>query len=197
MTNELTGFMLAGLALTGSPGPANFGLAATGAAFGLRGGVRLSAGIVVGVEAVMLLTASGLTGLILAQPALGPAVQIAATAYIAFLAWKIATAPPLTQAQSARPPSFGTGLFLGVGNPKSYAAMSALYSGFMLAADRPLLDVALKMLVLFAMVVPVNVTWLFLGSVLTRRLRDPAASRAINIGFAVLLVASVAFAFLR
>jgi threonine/homoserine/homoserine lactone efflux protein len=75
--------------------------------------------------------------------------------------------------------------------------MSALYSGFMLAADRPLLDVALKMLVLFAMVVPVNVTWLFLGSVLTRRLRDPAASRAINIGFAVLLVASVAFAFLR
>jgi threonine/homoserine/homoserine lactone efflux protein len=110
MTNELTGFMLAGLALTGSPGPANFGLAATGAAFGLRGGVRLSAGIVVGVEAVMLLTASGLTGLILAQPALGPAVQIAATAYIAFLAWKIATAPPLTQAQSARPPSLASAI---------------------------------------------------------------------------------------
>lgn len=197
MTNELTGFVLAGLALTGSPGPANFGLAAAGAAFGLRGGARLSAGIIIGVEAVMLLTATGLTGLILAQPALGPAVQLAAAAYIAYLAWKIATAPPLQQAQSAKPPSFAAGLFLGVGNPKSYAAMSALYSGFMLAPDRPPLDVALKMLVLFAMVVPVNITWLFLGSVLTRWFRDPATSRAINIAFAVLLVASVAFAFLH
>jgi threonine/homoserine/homoserine lactone efflux protein len=197
MTNELTGYVLAGLALTGSPGPANVGLAAAGAAFGLRGGARLSAGIIVGVEAVMLLTASGLTGLVLAQPAIGPVVQAAAAAYIGFLALKIATAPPLTQARSTRPPSFAAGLFLGIGNPKSYAAMSALYSGFTLAADRPLLDVALKMLVLLAMVVPVNVTWLFLGSVLTRWLRDPAASRAINIAFAVLLVGSVAFAFLR
>jgi threonine/homoserine/homoserine lactone efflux protein len=196
MTNDLAGFVLAGLALTGSPGPANFGLAAAGAAFGLRGGVRLAAGIIVGVEAVMLLTASGLTGLILAQPTLGPAVQFAAAGYMAWLAWKIATAPPLTQAQSGRTPSFGAGLFLGVGNPKSYAAMSALHSGFTLAAE-PTLDVAFKMLVLLAMVVPVNVVWLLLGSALTRWFRDPAMNRAINIAFAVLLIASVAFAFLR
>ena len=196
MTNDLAGFVLAGLALTGSPGPANFGLSAAGAAFGLRGGVRLAAGIIVGVEAVMLLTGSGLTGLILAQPALGPAVQIAAAAYMAWLAWKIATAPPLTDGPKSRAPSFAAGLFLGVGNPKSYAAMSALYSGFTLAAE-PVLDVAVKMLVLLAMVVPVNVAWLLLGSALTRWFRDPAMNRAINITFAVLLIASVAFAFLR
>jgi threonine/homoserine/homoserine lactone efflux protein len=197
MTNDLAGFVLAGLALTGSPGPANLGLAAAGAAFGLRGGVRLAAGIIVGVEGVMLLTASGLAGLILAQPALGPAVQVAGAVYMAYLAWKIATAPPLNQARAGRPPSFGAGLFLGVGNPKSYAAMSALYSGFTLAAGQALLDVALKMLVLLAMVVAVNVAWLLLGSALTRWFRDPEANRAINIVFAALLIASVAFAFLR
>ncbi|HEX2112955.1 MAG TPA: LysE family transporter [Alphaproteobacteria bacterium] len=195
--NDLPGFVLAGLALTGSPGPANFGLAAAGAAFGLRRGLGLAAGIIVGVQAVMLLTASGLTGLILAQPALGPAVQILAAAYMAYLAWKIATAPPLAKNQAARPPSFGAGLFLGIGNPKSYAAMSALYSGFTLAVDRPLLDVGLKMLVLFAMVLAVAVAWLLLGSALTRWFRDPATNRAINIAMALLLVASVAFAFLR
>jgi threonine/homoserine/homoserine lactone efflux protein len=197
VTNDLPGFVLAGLALTGSPGPANFGLAAAGAAFGLRRSLGLAGGIIAGVLAVMLLTASGLTGLILAQPALGPAVQALAAAYMAWLAWKIATAPPLTQGPSGRPPSFGAGIFLGVGNPKSYAAMSALYSGFALAAGRPALDVALKLLVLLAMLCAVAVAWLLLGSALTRWFRDPATSRAINIAFAVLLVASVAFAFLR
>jgi threonine/homoserine/homoserine lactone efflux protein len=38
LTDELLGFVLAGLALTGSPGPANLGLAAAGAAFGVRRG---------------------------------------------------------------------------------------------------------------------------------------------------------------
>jgi threonine/homoserine/homoserine lactone efflux protein len=197
LSEGLPGFILAGLALTGSPGPANFGLAASGAAFGLRRSAVLSAGIIIGVLAVMLMTATGVTGLILAQPALGPAVQILAIAYMLWLAWKIATAPPLTSGGGdGRPPSFGAGLFLGVGNPKSYAAMSALYSGFMLAA-RPELDIALKLLVLLVMLCGVAVAWLLLGAALTRWFRDPAMSRRINIAFAVLLVASVAFAFLH
>ena len=197
LTEGLPGFVLAGLALAGSPGPANFGLAAAGAAFGLRRSAVLSAGIIVGVLAVMLMTATGVTGLILAQPALGPAAQILAIAYMLWLAWKIATAPPLTSGgEAGRPPSFGVGLFLGVGNPKSYAAMSALYSGFALAVE-PQLDIALKLIVLLAMLVVVAVAWLLLGAVLTRWFRDPAMSRTINIAFAVLLVASVAFAFLH
>jgi threonine/homoserine/homoserine lactone efflux protein len=157
----------------------------------------LSAGIIVGVLAVMLLTATGVTGVVLAQPALGPAIRILAVGYMLWLAWMIATAPPLTAGKEAgRPPSFGAGLFLGVGNPKSYAAMSALYSGFVLAAE-PGLDIALKLLVLLIMMCGVGVAWLLLGAALTRRFRDPATSRKMNIAFAVLLVASVAFAFLH
>lgn len=197
LSEGLPGFVLAGLALTGSPGPANFGLAAAGAAFGLRRSMVLSAGIIIGVLAVMLMTATGVTGVILAQPALGPAVQIAAVAYMLWLAWKIATAPPLAgDKPPGRPPSFGAGLFLGIGNPKSYAAMSALSSGFVLASQ-PQLDIALKLVVLLAMLIVVAVAWLLLGAALTRWFRDPATSRAINIAFAILLVASVAFAFLH
>lgn len=197
LSEGLTGFVLAGLALTGSPGPANLGMAAAGAAFGVRRSLVLSAGIIVGVVAVMLMTATGVTALILAQPALGPAIQILAAAYMLWLAWKIATAPPLSAGtQSDRPPSFAAGLFLGAGNPKSYAAMSALYSGFALAQQAEL-DIALKLLVLLVMLCGVAACWLSLGAILTQRFRDPAASRAINIAFALLLVASVAFAFLR
>lgn len=194
--DELSGFLLAGLALTGSPGPANLGLAAAGAAFGVRRSLVLSAGIVVGVWVVMLLTASGLAAFLLAQPALGPLLKGAAALYMLYLAWRIATAPPLSHEGAKRAaPSFGAGLFLGFGNPKSYAAMAALFSGFALAPGAPVHDAALKMLLLVILIVLVNAAWLALGAALTRGFRHPRANRAINLVFAALLLASVAFAF--
>jgi threonine/homoserine/homoserine lactone efflux protein len=195
LSEDLPGFVLAAFALTGSPGPANLGLAAAGAAFGLRRSVRLSAGIIVGVLAVLLVTASGLTGAVLAQPALGPIVRLAAAVYMLYLAWAIATAPPLAaESGDRRPPSFAAGLFLGVGNPKSYAAMAALFSGFVLA-DGPAADVAAKALILAAIIALVNVAWLLLGAALTRAFREPRMNRVINVALAVLLLASVAVAF--
>jgi threonine/homoserine/homoserine lactone efflux protein len=194
LTDDLPGFVLAAFALTGSPGPANMGLAAAGAAFGVRRSLALSAGIISGVLAVLLVTATGLTGLVLAQPVLGPAVRVLAAAYMVYLAWAIATAPPLADNVESRRPSFVGGLFLGVGNPKSYAAMAALFSGFVLA-ERPELDVAAKALILAVIIAIVNVVWLLLGSALTRFFREPRANRAINILLAVLLLASVAVAF--
>ena len=41
---DLPGFLLAGIALTGSPGPATLGLAAAGAAFGVRRSLGLFGG---------------------------------------------------------------------------------------------------------------------------------------------------------
>ncbi len=187
--------MLAGFALTGSPGPAVLSLAAAGAAFGVRRGLPLVAGIIAGVLAVLLVTAAGLAGLILAQPVIGPGVRLLAVGYMIYLAWAIATAPPLgSDAGSERRPSFLAGIFLGVGNPKAYAAMAALFSGFVLS-ERAGIDVALKVAVLIAIMAIGNLAWLLLGSGLTRFFRDPATSRAVNVAFAVLLLASVAFAF--
>ncbi len=195
MSEDFPGFVLAAIALAGSPGPANMALAASGAAFGLRRSLALSSGIILGVLGVLALTASGLTALILAHPAIGPAVKIIAVLYMAYLAWAIATAPPLSEnAPGTKGPSFGAGLFLGAGNPKSYAAMAALCSGFGLTVDRLGLDVGMKVAALLAVLIAVNLAWLLLGAVLTRFFRDPRANRAINIAFAVLLLASVGFA---
>jgi len=49
----LPAFLLAAVALAGSPGPATLSLTATGAAFGARRGAAYLAGIVVGMVAVM------------------------------------------------------------------------------------------------------------------------------------------------
>jgi threonine/homoserine/homoserine lactone efflux protein len=193
---DLPSFVLAGIALTGSPGPATLGLAAAGAAFGVRRSLGLLAGILVGVLVVMMVTATGLTGVVLAQPGLGPAVSALAAAYMLYLAYRIGTAQlPNESSGSSRPPGFVPGLFLGFGNPKAYAAMAALFSGFVLVRASPIADVAAKTVILVSIMIVVDWVWLLVGSALTRSFRRPVLGRAINIAFAVLLVASVGLAF--
>jgi threonine/homoserine/homoserine lactone efflux protein len=193
---DLPGFLLAGIALTGSPGPATLGLAAAGASFGIRRSLGLFAGILIGVLIVMMVTATGLTSLVLAQPGLGPAVSLFAVGYMLYLADRIATAPlPGADRQHASPPGFVPGLFLGFGNPKAYAAMAALYSGFVLVQDSPVVDVAAKTAALVLIMLAVDWVWLLIGSALTRALHDPVSGRITNVAFAILLVVSVALAF--
>lgn len=195
--DALPGFVLAGLALAGSPGPATLSLAAAGAAFGARQGVGYMAGIVVGMVAVMGIAATGAIGVVLAIPGARPVIVAAAAAYFAWLAGRIAMAPPLTEGAGAgRRPSFAGGLFLSLVNPKGYAAMAALFSGFVLVRERLALDAAVKATVLLAIMFAVNIAWLLTGAALTRLFREPRTNRAINLAFAALLLASVAAALL-
>ena len=193
----LLGFAVAGFALAGSPGPNTLSLAATGAAFGARRGVGYMAGVNIGMVAVMAITASGVVSLLLAAPGTTPIVTTAAAGYFAFLAYRIATAPPLTEnTEFGRQPSFAGGVFLSLVNPKAYAAMAALFSGFVLVPNRFALDATAKAIVLAAIITAVNLAWLIAGAALTRFFRDPRTSRAINVTFAFLLIASVALALL-
>ena len=193
----LLGFVLAGFALAGSPGPATLSLAAAGAAFGARRGLGYMAGIVIGMVAVMGITATGVVGILLALPGATPVVVALAAAYFVYLAFRIATAPPLVEgARQGRRPSFAGGVFLSLVNPKGYAAMAALFSGFVLVRERLALDVAAKVIVLAAIIAAVNLAWLIAGAALTRFFREPRTNRIINVAFAVLLIASVAFAVL-
>lgn len=191
----LLGFVFAALALAGSPGPATLSLAATGAAFGARRGIAYMVGIDIGMAGVLAITASGVVGMLLAVPGAAPAVAIAAGAYFIYLAIRIAMAPPLTEdGAQRREPSFIAGVLLSLVNPKGYAAMAAMFSGFMLVRERLALDITAKLIVLATIIVAVNFAWLFAGAALTRFFREPRMNRAINVTFAVLLIVSVAFA---
>jgi threonine/homoserine/homoserine lactone efflux protein len=186
------GFVLAGVALAGSPGPATLSLAAAGAAFGAARGLPYMAGIVTGMVAVMTITASGVTGVLLAVPGAAPVVVALAALYFLYLAIRIATAPPLAASAERRRPSCAAGFLLSLVNPKGYAAMAALFSGFVLIRDRLALDAAVKIGVLLLIITAVNLVWLFAGAALTRAFHEPRLNRAINVGFALLLVASLA-----
>ncbi len=191
----IVGFIVAGFALAGSPGPATLSLAATGAAFGRRGALGYVTGLTVGMVLIMVVTATGIAGLLLALPGVRPAVLTIAAAYFLYLSFRIATAPPLADtAAGRRPPTFHAGVVLNLVNPKAYAAVAALFSGFVLVEGRLGLDAAAKIGILIAVIVIVNLVWLTAGAALTRFFRDPRTNRVINVVFAGLLVVSVAFA---
>ncbi len=197
MLGDLLRLWLAALPLMGSPGPATLSLAAVGAAFGAARGLGYLAGIVAGTFGVLLLIASGVTGLLLAVPALVWLVTALAAAYILYLAYRIATAPVLSgDTSGARAPSLVGGFVLAMANPKAFAAIGAVYSGNNLLPGDLLLDAAAKILALLAVIVLVNATWLVFGSAFSLVLRDPRRGRIANVAFAVLLVLSVALALL-
>lgn len=190
----MLGFVLAALALTGSPGPATLSLAAAGAAFGAARSLGYMIGIVIGLLAVMAIVASGLLGLLSASPRVTGTITFLAAAYFAYLAIRIGLAPPLSdQAAQRRQPRFVAGLLLSLVNPKGYAAMAALFSSFALIRGRPVLDTTVKAAILVGMIVAVDLAWLVAGLALTRCFRIPRLNRAINLAFAALLLASLAF----
>ena len=191
----LVAFILAGLALAGSPGPATLSLAAAGAAFGPLRSIAYMVGQIVGLIGVMAVTASGLVGLLLAVPGATPVVLTISALYFVYLAFRIATAPPLTadNGQDCHP-TFVAGTVLSLLNPKGYAAMAAMFSGFVLIRERIALDIAIKIGVLLAIIVTVDIAWLLAGAAMTRFFRDPRTNRIINVSFALLLLASVGFA---
>jgi threonine/homoserine/homoserine lactone efflux protein len=193
----LIGFVMAGFALVGSPGPATMSLAAMGAAFGARRSLGYMAGIIGGMVVVIGVTASGVTSITSALPGATPLLTALAAAYIGYLAYRIATAPALAeQGSQLRQPSFTAGFLLSLVNPKGYVAMAALFTGFVLVHDRVGLDVALKVAILVAMMSAVDTAWLFAGAALTQYFRDPGINRVINLAFAVLLIVSVAMTLL-
>ena len=192
----LSVLLLAALPLMGSPGPATMSLAATGAAYGVRRGVPYYVGIVFGTTAVLVMVASGLTGLILAVPGVEPVILAVGCIYILYLAYRIATAPTMAKAAGhGQAPTLYGGLLLALANPKAYAAIGAVFSSVVIS-DQVWLDGAAKVVTLTAVIVVVNLIWLTLGATLAGAFRAPRIGRAINVGFAVLLVASVALAVL-
>jgi threonine/homoserine/homoserine lactone efflux protein len=113
-----------------------------------------------------------------------------AAAYILYLAYHIATAPPLRAADRGAPaPSLGGGVLLGVANPKAWVAIAAVFVSARIAT-RTLLDSGIKVAALALMVVAINAAWLVAAAWVAPALRDPVRSRRANVGLAAALVVS-------
>lgn len=188
-------FILAALALTGSPGPNTLSLAAVGAAYGRAGGIGYMVGLNLGMAMVILIVGTGVSGFLFAIPGTAPIIAALASIYFIYLAYRIATAAPIeiTPEQGGEPKWY-EGVLLSLINPKAYAAMAAVFSNFILVIDNRILDGLVKAVVLMLIIIFVNICWLSAGSALTNVLRHERLSRVVNITFAGLLILSVVMA---
>ncbi|PXY22716.1 LysE family translocator [Prauserella muralis] len=180
------------LVVMGSPGPATVGATATATAFGLRRSMPYLLGSMAGTTVALVVVAAGLASVLLAEPRLGPVLLVLSIAYLGWLAWKIATAPPPSSdaAGHGTPPTWLHGLVLGVSNPKAYAALGTLFASQRLGLPGVALEAVVKTLVLTGMVVVIHLGWAALGASMASALRRPRVSRAVNVALAVVLLAS-------
>ncbi|MER9869427.1 LysE family transporter [Mesorhizobium sp. M0136] len=190
---QLLALVLASAIVMGSPGPATISVTAIGAAFGLRDSLRYASGIVVGTVLVLLVVATGIMAVLTALPKLAALLAVASAAYILYLAFKIATAPPLAArgGRAARATLLG-GFLLAVANPKAYVAIAAVFAGA--SSGTGGLAISAKLAVLAFMIVAIHLLWLLAGAAFARLLRKPLASRIINLVFAVTLIATAGLA---
>jgi threonine/homoserine/homoserine lactone efflux protein len=190
--------VLAAVVVMGSPGPATMSVTAIGAAFGLRRSLSYLSGIILGTSAVLLAIAAGLVSLLLSQPRLAPALLGLSMAYMIYLAFKIATAPPLAEfGPQAQAPRFIGGFLLAVANPKAYLAIAAVFTGTTLAVGSRRTETMIKTAVLAGMIIVIHVAWLVAGSSFARLLHRPAISRVVNLLFAAILLATTITAIVR
>ena len=184
-------------AIMGSPGTATISLTAAGSAYGVRRSFTYLVGIIVGTTIVLVAVATGITATLLALPALRAVLIVISAAYILWLAYHIATAPPLAaQTAATDAPSLVGGTLLGVANPKAWVAIAAVFASTHLA-DTATTDAAAKIAVLTVMIILICTTWLIAGASLGRLLRDPHRARIINTALAVALVGATALAVLH
>ena len=184
--------LLAATVIMGSPGPSTISVTAVGAAYGFRRALPYAGGLILGTTAVLLAVAVGVVAVLMSVPHGSTALLGLSAIYLLYLAWRIATAPPLSaNGYDVAAPALAGGFLLAIANPKAYVAIAAVFASVRLAAGTAP-DAVAKILLLGGMIVLIHLVWLGIGASLARLLRDPRLSRAVNIALAVALVATTA-----
>ncbi|MBZ9788665.1 LysE family translocator [Rhizobium sp. 3T7] len=174
-----------------TPGPNNMMLFASGVNFGFRRTVPHMLGIGAGFFVLLIGVGFGLGALLHTVPALYTTLKFAGGAYLAWIAWKIATSRTLSEGKSGvKPMSFLSAAAFQWVNPKAWVmAVTAM-------ATYTIPDIYLASVLIvgfaFALVnVPSVSTWAGFGSALRDWLSDPVRLKWFNITMAVLLVLSL------
>lgn len=182
--------------LLGSPGPAPLALAGTAATYGIKKSVPFLLGILAGLSATILAAMLGLSALFTTFPSVQFIAQIIGALYICFIAYKIATAPVISDNNHLTAPKFRDGFILNLINPKAYAAFLALFSQFLLPLTDTITSYALTGLTCLIVATIVDTLWLCLGGLLKPIFSHPLQARVIRIVFAILMVSAVLLTFL-
>lgn len=177
-----------------TPGPNNMLLTASGANFGFLRSLGLLIGIMIGMQVMLLMVAFGIGGLILLYPSLHLVLKIGGSAYLLWLAWKIATAKYEkldTETAPAAPMPFWQGGLLQLINPKAWLMALGAVASFSLAGEAYRGSVLAISAGMALVNVVSGVIWLGFGSLIGRILRSRRAWTIFNVFMGILTAACV------
>jgi len=179
------------LATSITPGPNNTLLLASGVNFGFVRTVPHLLGVALGFAAMLLAIGLGLGKVFKAHPALYTVLQVCATGYILWLAWRIGSSRTLSDIRSApRPMNFLEAAGFQWINPKGWASGLGALATYV-SPDAFLNDVLIVAGVFAAVMLPCIAVWAAFGVLLRRLLSRRSVLRSFNILMALLLVLSL------
>lgn len=188
-------FLTAVFFLLITPGPGVLSLAGVGSAFGYRAGWSYGTGLFIGSNAVMAAAAAGLAALFLANENLRIVFTILSTAYLLYLAVKIAFAgSKIAFIEATTPPGVWGGIALQAINPKAYAVGTFVFSNFPIWPSNFSVEVALKFILLNAVWIPIHIAWLAASVTVNRLNLARKTQMLINAGMACAMLIVVGLA---
>lgn len=188
--DQLAALAVFAFATSITPGPNNLMLMASGATFGVRRTLPHALGVALGFVLMVVLVGAGLARTFQAVPWLDAGLKAASVAYMLYLAWRIATAPPPAEAVlTRRPMSFLAAAAFQWVNPKAWAM--AITAVTVHAASQAWTEIATVAAVFGLVNLPSVGVWALLGQQMRRALADPRRARAFNVVMAALLIVSL------
>ncbi|MDX3894151.1 LysE family translocator [Pusillimonas sp.] len=190
----LLAFSLFALAASITPGPNNTMLLASGAAFGFRRTLPHMLGVASGFFLTVLSIGLGLGAVFRSFPELYVWLRYLGTAYLLYLAWRMAASTPSGSGGQGRigagPLGFLDAAAFQWINPKSWTMAVAALSAYT-PTDNHLAYVVILSSVWTLIVLPCVALWTGCGSLIRPVLDDPSRRRRFNRAMALLLVASL------
>ena len=180
-----------------TPGPNNMMMLASGVNFGFRRSVPHWLGICGGFTFMLSAVGLGLHTLLAEHPALYDVLRYAGSAYLVWMAWRLATASAAPTAPDDETPGtdvrplgvLAAAAFQWV-NPKAWVMAVTAMSTY-LPVRAQAIDV-LALALLFGLInLPCVACWAGGGAALRRFLQDPLRLRIFNISMALALLASL------
>ncbi|HEK2898320.1 LysE family translocator [Proteus sp. GOKU] len=172
-----------------TPGPNNLLLTSSGANVGFKGSLKLMAGIMLGMQCVLLSSAFGVAALLIIYPALHIGLKIVGSAYLLWLAWKTATSSYQRLDIPAKTPqavSWFQGGLLQFLNPKAWMMGLGAVGSFSLSGDAYFSSVIAISIVMVIVNFVAGIVWILGGTLISLFLQSRRSWFIFNISMGLL-----------
>ena len=175
-----------------TPGPNVVMVTASAVNFGFGRTIPQMLGITFGFGLMVMAVGLGLAGLFHAEPRLHTVLKYAGTAYLLYLAWRIAQADAASSDSTrAKPINFVEAMLFTWINPKGWVTAVGALAAYTTVGGGVLLQTSVIASVLVGACFASVVIWAGFGAAIGRLLGNPRARMAFNWSMAGLLVLSL------